>query len=111
MPDDQNNAPATGGVTGKGFMPGQSGNPGGRPKGLARRIREQTQDGAEIVDFMLAMFRDPAASARDRREAAEWLTDHGFGKATQSLELTGDGGGPLVFQRTIVKPQDYEPTS
>jgi hypothetical protein len=29
-----------GGVTGRGFMPGQSGNPGGRPKGLGRRVRE-----------------------------------------------------------------------
>ena len=29
----QNNGRTTGGVTGKGFMPGQSGNPKGRPKG------------------------------------------------------------------------------
>jgi Family of unknown function (DUF5681) len=33
-----------GGITGRGFMPGESGNPGGRPKGLARRVRELVGD-------------------------------------------------------------------
>jgi hypothetical protein len=38
----QSNGRATrpSGVTGKGFLPGQSANPGDRPKGLARRVRE-----------------------------------------------------------------------
>lgn len=31
---------ALGGITGNGFKPGQSGNPGGRPKGLARTVRD-----------------------------------------------------------------------
>ena len=37
-----NNARTTrqGGVTGAGFRPGVSGNPGGWPRGLARRVRE-----------------------------------------------------------------------
>jgi hypothetical protein len=39
----QNNG-GTGGITGKGFMPGRSGNPGGRPKGLARATRELVGD-------------------------------------------------------------------
>ncbi len=30
----------SGGIAGAGFMPGQSGNPGRRPKGLSRRVRE-----------------------------------------------------------------------
>ena len=51
------NPPATtrhGGVTGAGFLPGQSGNPGGRPKGLARRVREVVGDNGELIlGFML----------------------------------------------------------
>lgn len=48
----ENNAETTkkpGGVTGKGFMPGQSGNPGGRPKDtlkafIARELRDMDDD-------------------------------------------------------------------
>ena len=29
-----------GGITGNGFKPGQSGNPGGRPKGIAKTVRD-----------------------------------------------------------------------
>ena len=65
------------------FKPGQSGNPGGRPKGLVSRIRQQTREGEELVDYMLRVFRDENASRRDRMQAADWLADRGFGKPTQ----------------------------
>ena len=32
----KNNGKQLGGITGKGFLPGQSGNPGGRPKGSVK---------------------------------------------------------------------------
>lgn len=42
------------GVTGKGFLLGQSGNPGGRAKGLQRRVRELVgDDGERIAAFLL----------------------------------------------------------
>lgn len=42
-----------GGVTGKGFLPGQSANPGGRPRGLARRVREIVgADGEQLAIFL-----------------------------------------------------------
>lgn len=51
-----------GGVTGPGFQPGQSGNPGGRPKGLSRRVRELVgDDGHAIVEFMLDAMNDETA--------------------------------------------------
>jgi hypothetical protein len=70
-----------GGVTGKGFTPGVSGNPGGRPKGLSRRVRELVgEDGDAIAEYMLSVMTDERGTA-DRIEAAKWLADRGFGKA------------------------------
>ena len=46
-----------GGVTGAGFVPGVSGNPGGRPKGLARTVREMVgEDGSLVAEFMLSVM-------------------------------------------------------
>ena len=71
-----------GGVTGHGFKPGQSGNPGGRPKGLSRRVRELVgDDGHEIADFMFSVMADERARNADRIDAAKWLADRGFGRA------------------------------
>ncbi|MET0937804.1 MAG: DUF5681 domain-containing protein [Gaiellaceae bacterium] len=72
----------TGGVTGKGFTPGVSGNPGGRPKGLSRRVRELVgEDGHEIAEYMFSVTTDERTRTADRIEAAKWLADRGFGRA------------------------------
>jgi uncharacterized protein DUF5681 len=73
-----------GGATGAGFMPGQSGNPGGRPKGLGRRVRELVgEDGELIAVYMLSVMTDERARTADRIEAAKWLADRGFGRSVQ----------------------------
>src|SRR3712207_1629766 len=71
-------------VVGRPFGKGVSGNPGGRPKGLAARVRTATGDGEEIVDLMLSVLRDKRASNRDRIDAAKWLADRGFGRAVET---------------------------
>ena len=77
-----------GGVTGRGFMPGQSGNPGGRPKGLSRRVRELVgDDGHEIAEYMFSVLSDDRERTADRMEAAKWLADRGFGKAPIELDV------------------------
>jgi hypothetical protein len=75
------------------WKPGQSGNPGGRPKGLERKVRE-------LVDFdrIVAFLADVAlgtgvgagAKMRDRIEAAKLLCDRGFGKARQTVDIAAD---------------------
>ena len=88
---------APGGVTGKGFLPGRSVNPGGRPKGLAERVRRATHDGKTIVDFMISGARGMKIDGRtprlcDRMEATKWLADRGWGKPVQAMEHLGPGG-------------------
>jgi hypothetical protein len=80
MPD--NNGRTTGGITRRGFRPGQSGNPGGRPKGLARATRELLgDDGLTIVKLWVGIMNDPNRKTRDRLEASKLLAERGWGKA------------------------------
>lgn len=96
VPVENNGKTTLGGVTGRGFVPGQSGNPGGRPKALSTLVADQTGDGAELVDFMLRVLRNKRQPTRMRMEAAAWLADRGFGKAMQEVQLGGIGGGRLT---------------
>ncbi len=82
---------APGGVTGKGFLPGRSGNPGGRPKGLAEQIRKATNDGRTICKFMVAVAQGEKIDGRkprlcDRMEANNWLANRGWGRPVQATE-------------------------
>jgi len=70
-------------------MPGVSGNPGGRPKGLSRRVRELVgDDGHEIAEFMFGVLSDETERTADRMEAAKWLADRGFGKAALVVDAS-----------------------
>jgi hypothetical protein len=54
-------------------------------------IREATDDGLELVSLMLQVLRGelPGVRVRDQMEAATWLADRCFGKATVAVEVTG----------------------
>ncbi len=98
-----------GGVTGKGFLPGRSGNPGGRPKGLAEQVRQATHDGKTILDFMMAVAQGAKIDGRkprlaDRMEANKGLADRGWGRPVQATEH--EFGGPAEKKVVIHIPHN-----
>ena len=75
------------------FAKGVTGNPGGRPKGLAAYIREQTNDGEDLVNKVMHILQHPngkgLAAQKLQLECIQWLADRGFGKASQLVAHTG----------------------
>src|SRR5215831_14445268 len=81
-------------VVGTPFPKGRSGNPAGRPKGLARKTRELIgNDGAELVEFLLVVMRNETEKTNDRLEAAKMLAERGWGKP--AAFVLGDEEDPL----------------
>jgi hypothetical protein len=87
------------------FRPGQSGNPGGKKKGVAAMVRGQTHGGRDIIAFMVAVMQGRTyeypdlpggphkgvayvPSPDERLQAAQWLGDRAFGKAPTVVEAT-----------------------
>ena len=71
------------------FKKGQSGNPGGRPKGLARQAREAAPE-YELAEWYGKVWRGEIRPERVQLEAAQWLSERGYGKAAQ-FEPVKDG--------------------
>jgi L-rhamnose isomerase len=87
----QNNGGTTGGVTGRGFRPGRSGNPGGRPQSLAKATRALVgEDGLALAQIWWDIARDETRRDRDRLEASRLLADRGWGKAASFEPVEGD---------------------
>jgi uncharacterized protein DUF5681 len=85
------------------FKPGQSGNPGGRSKGFATKIKELCGDDYEkIAEGLFAIAFGTAAArskffgetvnvtTKDRIAAAIALRDSGPGRPAQTLDHRGD---------------------
>jgi hypothetical protein len=70
------------------FKPGQSGNPSGRPKGIARVFREMV-DLNEAAKGLLAIATDEKTRSADRIKAWAELLDRGYGKAPAFAAVEG----------------------
>jgi hypothetical protein len=71
------------------FKPGQSGNPGGMPKGymdVKQAAREHT---ADAIKVLVNIMHDSGAQPSARVAAAIHLLDRGFGKPKQEIEASG----------------------
>lgn len=91
-------------VVGKPFVKGTSGNPGGRPKGLARKVRETIGgDGDALVSFWNGVLtgyvpviaRDGTTTydkvdVSDRIAVSKILAERGWGKPAQFVPIEDD---------------------
>lgn len=96
----QNKAKTTkklGGVTGKGFMPGKSGNPGGRPKKtvlsdayravLEREVPDDPK-GRTFAELIADQIALDAIKGRNKVSAAAELADRTEGKVKETHEIS-----------------------
>ncbi|OHV16375.1 hypothetical protein BK022_12595 [Methylorubrum extorquens] len=73
------------------FQPGQSGNPGGRPKASAR-VRDAAREHTEAALAVLVQIATAGESEAARVAAANAILDRGYGKPTQPVDGDGEGG-------------------
>lgn len=75
------------------WKPGQSGNPGGRHKGIA----EVAAAARECTEVAIQALREVATAGPPaaRVAAASALLDRGYGRPQQNVHVQGEGGDPL----------------
>lgn len=75
------------------FQPGNNANPGGKPKGKEKQLRELLLPGLqEAVNVLLKALKKPDEQLKAARE----ILDRVYGKAPQSIEVSGKEMSPPI---------------
>jgi hypothetical protein len=89
------------------WKPGESGNPGGKPKGcmnLRTRILEKTKDGATLLAMLLDIMENDEDTGH-RLTAIKILLERCWGKPVESVEHSGVDGQPIQILVNTGVPQ------
>ena len=92
--DEQREQPKQlGGITGRGFLPGRSGNPNGRPRtrglvnALHAKVSETGTDGLTVEQQLVDVLVHEALRGRHRLAAVEAIFDRLEGRASQRIQV------------------------
>ena len=84
-----------GGVTGRGFRPGQSGNPGGRPRSERKLLQSlYGEDGATVYRRLELLRADRKTPTKLKLQIDLFVIERIHGRAPQRVEV--EGGSSLV---------------
>ena len=72
---------------------GNPGGGGGRPRDAFKQLCRELASGEQTVENVRAILGDPKHQLF--LGALKWATEHGYGKATEKVELSGADGGPI----------------
>jgi hypothetical protein len=73
-----------------GFKPGQSGNPGGKPKAIIEVAKLAGEYALEAIETLAKIMRKEKATDTARVSAISILLDRGHGKAPQTININRD---------------------
>lgn len=82
------------------FKPGQSGNPGGRPK----KPKELKEMADVSLPRLWEIAEDPHTKNPDRAAIYKWIYEQAYGKATQ--RIAGDEDGAPIITVTLAPEID-----
>ena len=84
-------------VPGKPFLPGQSGNPSGRPK-IPEEVKEAFRAASgDACRVLCEIVNDFSAKDADRIRAAEAILDRAWGKPVQAVDVDARNIPQVVF--------------
>ena len=82
-----------GGITGHGFLPGQSGNPNGRPpttgllNALKKTVSQVVEDGRSVEEHLVDALIQEAFGGKNRMAALSYIFDRLEGRPRQQFEV------------------------
>ena len=92
----ENNGNKLGGITGKGWLPGQSGNPSGRPKRkwltevTEELLQEKLQDPVFRESYKESLWQKLLSNKMVSSMTLEKVWERTEGKVTQPVDVTGE---------------------